>query len=37
MLKDIASTSTLPWLCLADFNEVLCADEHEGVGHRTLT
>jgi hypothetical protein len=37
MLKDIASTSSLPWLCLGDFNEVLHADEHEGVGHRTLT
>jgi exonuclease III len=37
MMKDIASTSSLPWLCLGDFNEVLHADEHEGVGHRTLT
>jgi hypothetical protein len=37
VMKDIASTSSLPWLCLGDFNEVLHADEHEGVGHRTLT
>jgi hypothetical protein len=37
MMKDIASTSSLPWLFLGAFNEVLHADEHEGVGHRTLT
>jgi hypothetical protein len=32
MLKNISDDSTLPWLCLGDFNEVLHADGHEGVG-----
>jgi endonuclease/exonuclease/phosphatase family metal-dependent hydrolase len=36
MLKGICGMSTLPWLCLGDFNEVLHAAEHEGVGTRTL-
>ncbi|KAK1665276.1 hypothetical protein QYE76_053435 [Lolium multiflorum] len=35
-LKDISSSSSLPWLCLGDFNEVLRADEHQGVGTRSL-
>jgi hypothetical protein len=37
MLRDICGSSTLPWLYLGDSNEVLRADEHEGVGHRTHT
>jgi hypothetical protein len=36
-LQNICGTSSLPWLCIGDFNEVLHAGEHEGVGHRTLT
>jgi hypothetical protein len=35
MLKDICTNSTLPWLCIRDFNEVLRADEHEGIGTQT--
>jgi hypothetical protein len=35
MLKDISTTSMLPWLCIGDFNEVLRPDEHEGIGHRS--
>ncbi|KAK8451750.1 hypothetical protein SEVIR_6G260350v4 [Setaria viridis] len=35
-LKNICGTSTLPWLCLGDFNEVLRPEEHLGVGHRAL-
>ena len=27
--------SSLPWLCIGDFNEVLRPDEHEGVGERS--
>jgi hypothetical protein len=36
MMENICVISNLPWLCLGDFNEVLDAHEHEGVGHRTL-
>ena len=31
-LKNISSSSNLPWLCVGDFNEVLRPDDHEGVG-----
>ena len=34
-LKNISTSSSLPWLCLGDFNEVLRPDEHEGVGQRS--
>ena len=34
-LKNISTTSSLPWLCLGDFNEVLRPEEHEGVGQRS--
>jgi hypothetical protein len=29
--------SSLLWLCLGDFNEVLQSDEHDGIGHHTLS
>jgi hypothetical protein len=35
-LKDISSSSSLPWLCLGDFNEVLRPEEHQSVGTRSL-
>lgn len=34
-LKNIAGSSSLPWLCIGDFNEVLRPDEQEGVGQRS--
>jgi hypothetical protein len=37
MLKDVCSSSSLPWLCLGNFNEVLHPDEHDGIGQRTLS
>ena len=36
-LKNISTLSSLPWLCIGDFNEVLRPDEHEGVGERSNT
>jgi hypothetical protein len=36
MLKHIRSMSSLPWVCLGDFNEVLYQHEHEGVAERIL-
>ena len=35
VLKNISTLSTLPWLCIGDFNEVLRPNEHEGVGQRS--
>ena len=35
VLKNISSLSSLPWICIGDFNEVLCPTEHEGVGQRS--
>lgn len=35
MMRGIASSSSLPWAALGDFNEVLRADEHDGVGNRS--
>ena len=35
MLRGIASSSSLHWAALGDFNEVLRADEHDGVGNRS--
>lgn len=35
VLKNTSTFSTLSWLCIGDFNEVLRPDEHEGVGHRS--
>lgn len=34
-LKNISTTSNLPWLCLGVFNEVLRLEEHDGVGQRS--
>ena len=31
-MKNISSLSPLPWLCIGDFNEVLCPTKHEGIG-----
>jgi hypothetical protein len=35
MMKHIKSSSSLPWLCIGDFNEVLHRAEHEGVQERS--
>ena len=35
MMRGIASSSSLPWATLGDFNEVLRADEHDGIGNRS--
>ena len=37
MLKYIKSASTLPWVCMGDFNEVLHRSEHVGVRERSNT
>lgn len=34
-MKNISTLSTLPWLCMGDFNEVLRSKEHEGIGRRS--
>ena len=34
-LKNISTLSSLPWLCVGDFNEVLRPEEHVGVGQRS--
>ena len=34
-IKNISTSSNLPWLCLGNFNEVLHLDEHEGVRQRS--
>ena len=34
MLKNISTLSSLPWLCIGDFNEVLRPDEQQGIGER---
>ncbi|XP_073354033.1 uncharacterized protein [Aegilops tauschii subsp. strangulata] len=35
MLKGIVGTTNLPWVVMSDFNEVLQAHEHDGVGSRS--
>lgn len=35
MLRGIVGTNDIPWLVLGDFNEVLHAHEHDGVGNRS--
>ena len=35
LLKHIKSSSSLPWLCIGDFNEVLHRSEHVGVQERS--
>ena len=35
MLKGIVGSSNLPWVVMGDFNEVLQAHEHDGVGSRS--
>lgn len=30
MLKCLSCTNTLPWICMGDFNEILCVDETIG-------
>ncbi|XP_073357721.1 uncharacterized protein [Aegilops tauschii subsp. strangulata] len=31
-MRNMASLSDLPWLCLGDFNEVLSLEEYDGIG-----
>ena len=33
--ENTSTLSSLPWLCMGDFNEVLRPEEHEGVGQRS--
>ena len=35
MLKRIKSSSSLPWVCIGDFNEVLHRSEHQGPQERS--
>jgi hypothetical protein len=35
LLKFIKSSSSLPWVCIGDFNEVLHQSEHGGVQERS--
>ena len=35
MMRGIVGSSNLPWVVMGDFNEVLCAHEHDGVGNRS--
>ena len=35
VLKNISTLSSLSWLCVGDFNEVLRPEEHAGVGQRS--
>ena len=30
MLRSLSTRSTLPWVCIGDFNEILYADEKQG-------
>lgn len=30
LLEQLASMDTLPWLCIGDFNEIMCAEEKKG-------
>ena len=34
-LRSIVNASSLPWAAMGDFNEVLHAHEHDGVGNRS--
>jgi hypothetical protein len=36
MLKFMKSSSSLPWMCIGDFNEVLHQHEHEGMLERSV-
>jgi hypothetical protein len=36
MMKHICASSSLPLMCIGDFNEVLHRHEHDGVGERSL-
>ena len=35
MLRGIVGASDIPWLAIGDFNEVLHAHEHDGVGNKS--
>ena len=35
LLKGLSFLNDLPWLCMGDFNEVLCPEEHQGAANRS--
>ena len=35
VLKNISASSSLPWLCIGDFNKVPSPSEHRGIGTRS--
>lgn len=34
LLESLSHRSDLPWICIGDYNEIMCAKEKEGGGAR---